>query len=150
MKTFVKKVLVRTAAYYTVLTFLYAVVMLIKYHNPGGNEGISAVRILLFLPFCFLFALANTQLSRPEPDPIVRCAIHAILTMAGVFLCVLLPLGGSGSQLLLRFVVLLILYVIIFALSALFRGRLKKTMEHDKELTAKEKQILANQKGKNS
>lgn len=136
MGSFFKKAMIRMTSYYTVLTVLYSLITWIRNANTEGGAGASAMRIFLFLPFSFLFGIANTFVRRPAPDPIVRWAFHCLLTVGGAFLCIVLPLGGKGAQLLTGLVAMLVLYGISVPIILLTRKRFGKALERDKELRA--------------
>lgn len=136
MKNPFKKILIRTALYYTVLTFVYSLITLIRFSKSEGGAGASAERILLFLPFCFLFAAANVLVLSEGGDPLPKWLLHALLTIGGGFLCLILPLGGKGSQLLIGLMMLIVAYGIAVTIVLITRSRLKKTIERDRELKA--------------
>ncbi|MCQ2353557.1 MAG: hypothetical protein MJ102_00470 [Clostridia bacterium] len=134
IKDFFKKTLIGTAICYTAVTSLFSLIIMILYSGVENGAGLDAVRIFLFLPFSFLFGIANTLLCRERPDPIIRWFLHFLLTVTGAFTCILLPSGVTGSG---RFTGLLLI-IVIYAVSAVIIGitcsRLKKAMKKDREL----------------
>lgn len=114
MKTILKRVLVHTCICFTLtsllLLFIYWVI------SKDTTHGIQPLPFLLMLPFSFLFALANAELSRAPMPKVLRVAIHYILTVGGAFVCLYLPNRGSGStssQGLVLFFVFTALYAVI-------------------------------------
>lgn len=134
IKDFFKKVLIRTAVYYTVTCSVFSFIIMILHSGVEHGAGLDAGRVFLFLPFSFIFGVANTLLKRDTPDPIVRWFVHFVLTVAGAFTCLLLPAGITGSGRFTGLLLIIVIYVIFALILGITSSRFKKTLKKDKEL----------------
>ena len=140
MKKFIRKTAIRTAAYFTCLTVVFAVVMLTMYAGKSGSSAaadvnMSALRTLLFLPFSVCFAAANTLMSCDRPGPFGKWVLHGILTVVPAYLCLILPgiTESAGSQKLIGFVLVLIGYALSVAVIFISRARVRRIRAMEEE-----------------
>lgn len=126
----IKKILTKACIYFSVICAAYAFAMIV-FH--GADGGLGALRVLLFLPFCLAFGAASVQLAEAKYDKAYRRLLHALLTVGGAILFLLLPAGLKGSQNLTGSVLILVGYIIVVAVSSLFKKRVSKALEEDKK-----------------
>ena len=136
-KKFIRSSLLRTAIYYTVLVFVFSLIIAIVHSGEEHGAGLDAFRIVMFLPFCFLFGCANTLLKRDRPDPIVRWILHLLLTVGGIFFFLLLPAGIKGSAAFTGLILMIAIYVVAAVIIGVNASRLKKTIAKDKKLRSR-------------
>lgn len=139
MKNFSKKAAIRTAAYYTVIISLFSMGVLIA--NQGADSiSLEPARILLMMPFCICFAIANTIMSYKEVEATTRWGVHAALTIIGAFVFLILPVEfQNSSSKFMGLIIICIAYIICALIYAAFNIRLRKTIAEDKELRHKKK-----------
>jgi hypothetical protein len=126
----IKKILTKACIYFSVICGAYAFAML-AFH--GAEGGLGALRVMLFIPFCLAFGAASVQLTDAQYDKAYRRLLHALLTVGGAILFLLLPAGLKGSQNLTGGVLILVGYIIVVAISSLFKKRVSKALEEDKK-----------------
>lgn len=132
----VKKILTRTAAYYTVAVGLYSFVIFAMYSSEDGGALLSAKRIFLLLPFCLCIALANTALASKSLPRGVGYPLHCAATMLGIYLCVLLPAGLESRERLVGFFTILAIYIAAMLVYALLSRHIKKTLKEESNYRA--------------
>lgn len=139
MKSFMKKALIRTAAYFTVCAACFSILVLILYSGEEEGANLSALRTFLLLPFSFCFGIANTLLYCDKPGPAGRWTIHCLLTVVSAFLCLILPstTDARGSERLMGFLTVLIVYVISAAVLVFTVKRVRKLNEESKKYKKK-------------
>lgn len=136
-KKFIRSSLLRTAIYYTVLVFVFSLIIAIVHSGEEHGAGLDSFRILMFLPFCFLLGCANTLLKCERPDPIVRWILHFLLTVGGIFFFLLLPAGIKGSAAFTGLILIIAIYVVAAVIIGVNASRLKKTIAKDKKLRSR-------------
>ena len=115
-KDYLKKIGVHTCIYFTattlILLFLYFALSI------DLTSGIHPLAQICILPFSFLLATANVFFKYAADWEIGwRLSIHYCLTLGGAFICLYLPNkgNGGGSNGLVLFIVMTVLYAIIMA-----------------------------------
>ena len=134
MKSFFKSVLNKSTLYYTVIIVLFTFVFLIN--NSAESEiSLDPSRILLFLPFSILFAIANTLLTYKNIEAVTRWGVHFALTVISAFLFIILPADlPTSSGNFIGIVMIIVAYIIGVLIFAFFAGRVKNTLQEDKKL----------------
>ncbi len=134
MKSFFKSVLNKSTLYYTILITLFSLIILIN--NSGASEiSLDPSRIILFLPFCIIFAIANTLLSNKNVEAVTRWGVHFALTTISAFIFIILPADlPSSSGNFIGMVMIVAGYLIGVLLYALFARRIRNTIREDKKL----------------
>ena len=128
-----KKIIEKSCIYFTVLTGVYASLMLIFYGFEEGHAQMWALRVFLMMPFSFCFGAATVQLSEAKYQKAYRRICHALLTVGGAVLFLLIPAGLTGAQNLTGAVIIIIAYVFIVAIKSLLGKRISKALEEDKK-----------------
>ena len=134
MKSFFKSVLNKSTLYYTVIIVLFTFVFLIN--NSAESEiSLDPSRILLFLPFSILFAIANTLLTYKNIEAVTRWGVHFALTVISAFLFIILPADlPTSSGNFIGIVMIIVAYIIGVLIFAFFARRVKNTLQEDKKL----------------
>ncbi len=140
MKDFFKRVLTRTCAYFTLIVSIFSLVLLFMYSSGDTALALEPLRVVLFIPFCICFALANVLFKTESISVATKWFLHALLTICGAFFFLLLPANMTGSQNLVGFVLIAFAYLIFVVFFALFKKRLKTSAEQDRILREKSKQ----------
>ena len=139
MKEFFKSVATRASIYYTVLVSVFCVLVLF---TNASEETVSTdpARLVLFLPFCICFALANTVMKYKSIEAVTRWLLHAVLTILGAFIFIILPSGvDTGSGNFMGLVLIVAIYFIGILFSAILTARVRRSLKEDKELSKKSK-----------
>ena len=140
VKKFFKLLLTDTSVYFTALTAIYAVMMLII--NVGEDEVLFRADTVCFL---FLFALlaagARSILRIQSMHAAVRVLCHYLILVLSFYLCLLLPTGMRAPQVLIGLVLFSVLYavaalIIVLCLSR-FRKHTEKTAAYEKQFPKK-------------
>ncbi len=130
IKTVLKKLPADTSIYFTLITAVYALLMLIA--NVGENEiAMEASRLLLFFVFSVLAALARSILRLPHLHGALRVTLHFLILATAFYLCFLLPASMRASVVLIGLFAFVIVYWIGAAIVALFISRFRKNTEQD-------------------
>ena len=139
MKKFCKTAIINSTVYFTVSSVLFSLFVLLG--NSGAEQiALDPRRILCIYPFCLLLATANTLVTYKNIDAAIRWIIHAVLTICGAFIFLILPAGfDSGAGNFMGFALITFFYVIGILLYALFHKRIKSAIIEDRKLTGKTK-----------
>ena len=139
MKNFCTTVLKRASVYFTVATMLFSIFVLLS--NSGSESySLAPERVLFFFPFSIFFAIANTTVRSKKIEAATRWIIHALLTVAGAYLFLILPAKldtGAGNFMGLALIVFS--YLIGILLYALINLRVRSAIAEDKELVRNNK-----------
>ncbi len=128
IKTLIKKTLTHACVYFSVLTALYSVIVMIIYVDDT-EVLLSASRILLFFIASLLFALANSILALTKLNSALKCVIHFLLTLFAFCSCMMLPISPDGSTMVVGIALFSVLYFIVLGITALFKSRYKKNAD---------------------
>ena len=137
----VREILVSTCVCFTVVSFAILLIKLIFFGSPDndGNYISSVTFFFMLLPFSLLISCGNKALTVRKWGP-YRYILHAVIYIAGFYLCLLLPyqLGSSvkGSAVLLLTLLFALLYGIAMIVRAIIIGRKNKRSEAGKEYTS--------------
>lgn len=135
MKKFCKSALVKSAFYFTIATIIFS--LLVLFGNSGAEQiALDPQRVLCIYPFCLIFGIANTLVVNKNIDGAVRWIVHAVLTVCGAFLFLILPAGLEGSSgNFMGFALILFIYGIGILFYALITKRVRAAIAEDKKLT---------------
>ena len=135
MKKFCKTALVKSAIYFTIATIIFS--LLVLFGNSGAEQiALDPQRVLCIYPFCLIFGVANTLVVNKNIDGAVRWIVHAVLTVCGAFLFLILPAGLEGSSgNFMGFALILFIYGIGILFYALITKRVRAAIAEDKKLT---------------
>lgn len=135
MKKFCKTALVKSAIYFTIATIIFS--LLVLFGNSGAEQiALDPQRVLCIYPFCLIFGIANTLVVNKNIDGAVRWIVHAVLTVCGAFLFLILPAGLEGSSgNFMGFALILFIYGIGVLFYALITKRVRAAIAEDKKLT---------------
>lgn len=134
MKQFIKSVVSKATAYYTVAVLIFSIVMLISF---SGEDSISLdpYRVICILPFCLCLAIANTTLRYDKIGTVAIWIIHFAMTVLGAFIFLILPAElPESSANFMGFILILTAYIIGVLLYALFSRRIKNAIKEDSKL----------------
>ncbi len=124
MKKFFKTMLVETSVFFTVITALYSLLMIIV--NVGADEILlSAERLLLNFMFAWLASLAQALYRMKNIPEAGRSVLRFGVFAISFYLCFLLPASMSASQILIGLVLFTLAYVAVMGICALFLSRFR-------------------------
>ena len=130
VKKLIKKTLNSTCIFFTIITALYMLIMLII-NVSDGSAQIEAERVLLFFVFSLLLSIANALVKAKAIHIALRYLIHYLICAIGFWLCFCLPNKMDASKTLVGIVLFSILYAIIMALREIFSRRFKKIKQKE-------------------
>ena len=121
----IKKCLVCTCIYFTLIHAGYmAILQLINMDE--GAAAVEAPRVLLFFLFSLLLSIANLIRSIKTLNSAIGYVIHYIICIFAFYSCFMLPDNNlQDSTLVTGLIIFTFGYVIVMALTAFFKARLK-------------------------
>lgn len=131
-KCFIKRLLVNSCIFFSLIMLGYTIVAAIM-HVTEDEVLLDASRVLLFYVFSLLFAAANSLKSIKALHKAVALLLHFAITVFAFYACFLLPLGMSSSNVFIGLAVYTVAYVLISAVMAIFKSRLKANSEVNEE-----------------
>ena len=137
-KQFIKKWLSQACINFTLLMALYTAIAAIVNVNDDALL-LDASRCALFFVFAVLLAAANTLFDFDSLHVALKIAIHYIVTGAGFYVCLLLPLSMQASGILVGLTFFTVIYFAILGVIALFRARYKRNHENSEAYKSKYK-----------
>ena len=126
-KSLLKKVLTNTCVYFTAITAIYTLLVMIV-NLDDELVLLDAGRVMLFFLASLLVSLANGVFKIEKIHGGVKLSVHFILTTFAYWACLLLPLSLDSRSTLVGIVVFVVLYFIAAAIIAAFRSRYKKKL----------------------
>ena len=127
-KSFIKRLLVNSCIIFSLIMLGYTIVAAIM-HVTEDEVLLDASRVLLFYVFSLLFAAANSLKTIKALHKAVALISHYIITVFAFYACFLLPLDMSTSNIFIGLGIYTLAYVIISAIAAIFKSRLKVNAE---------------------
>ena len=139
-KSILKKVLTMTCVYFTAVTAIYSVIVMIVYVDDTAVL-LDASRVLLFFIASFLFALANGVFALEKLSAPAKFFIHYLLTLFAFYSCMMLPISPAPNTLLVGLALFSIVYFIAAAIfgviRARYRSRANQTAEYKSQFAKK-------------
>lgn len=120
----IKRCLLNTCVYFTFIVAGYMLVLQII-NLEEGPAAVEADRVLLFFLFSLLFSIANTIRSIKRLNAALGYVIHYVICVFAFYTCFMLPVNMRGSFMVTGTLIFTLGYVIVMALFALFKSRLK-------------------------
>ena len=139
-KSILKKALTRACVYFTAVTAIYSLIVMIVYVDDTAVL-LDASRVLLFFVASILFSFANGVFALEKLSSPTKFFIHYILTLFAFYSCMMLPISPAGTTLLVGLALFSVLYFIIAAIVGVVRARYKaranQTAEYKSQFTKK-------------
>lgn len=130
IKTLFKKILTTASIYFTVITAIYTLLVMVV--NVTEEEILlSAEQILLNFIFSLLASMAWRIYRSEKLSGGLRRVSHYGITALSFYLCFLLPAGMNASQVLIGLVAYTLVYFLIVGVSALFKSRFRANAEKE-------------------
>ena len=129
-KSLIKKILIHTCVWYTVVMGAYAFLMCLV-HAGTGTILIEAAKSLMFLLFSLLVAGAGVVLRIPNMNGVLRTAIHYVVTLAALLATFVLPMGTTPSFYLVASVIYTVIYLVILGIASIFRSRYSRLADKE-------------------
>ena len=123
-KATVKRLLSHTSVYFTVLTAVYAfLVMLVNVSDESAKLLVSQI-LFLFL-FSILAALGQEFLHTARCRTGIGILLHFAILLFGFYTCFLGPFGMKGSQVFVGIFLFTLVYALIMGVRALILARFR-------------------------
>ena len=101
-----------------------------------GAAAVEAPRVLLFFLFSLLLSVANSIRSIKNINSALGYVIHYVICVFAFYTCFILPDADiSDSNTLTGLIIFTVVYVIVMALIAFFKARLRANREDDTKYT---------------
>ena len=128
IKKLIKKAICAACIYFTVITAVYMLCMLII--TPGEDSpAIEAERVLFFFIFSLLWAGADAIRSIKAINAVIGRVVHFIICIFAFYSCFMLPVGMGGARVLVGAVIFSLVYWVVVALKSFFGARLRRNRE---------------------
>ena len=127
----IKKIFSKACVYFTVITALYALIVMIIRVDDNGVY-LEAGRTLLFFVASLLFAVANIILTLKLNGPL-KVFLHYLFYLFTFCTCFMLPLSPESSTMIVGIVLFTILYAVALTLILVVRSRYKVRTEKEQE-----------------
>ncbi len=131
-RSFLKKVLTNACVYFSIVTAIYSVVVMIMYLDDD-RVLLDASRVLLFFFASLLFSLACGVFKINKLHGALKLIIHYLLSTFAFASCMLLPLSLDPTSTLVGIILFSVIYFICAALIALFKSRYRRRIEETGE-----------------
>ena len=130
IKSLFKKILTTTSIYFTVITAIYTLLVMVV--NVSSDEILlSAEQLLLNAMFSLLAAIAWQIYRYEKMSGALRRLSHYGITILAFYLCFLLPAGMNAAQVLIGLVAYTLLYFLVVGVIALFKSRFRANAEKE-------------------
>ncbi len=127
-KEFLKKMLVRSCIYFTLVMVLYIAFSAIV--NVSDDELLlDAGRVILFYVFSLLVSIAGTLFMLTGLSGGLRLLLHYAICIFAFYACFMLPLSMRASSIIIGLVIFTVLYFGVFGIVSLFQARYRKNAE---------------------
>lgn len=137
-KQFIKKWLSQACINFTLLMVLYTAIAAIVNVNDD-TLLLDASRCALFFVFAVLLSAANTLFDFESLHIALKITIHYVVTAAGFYVCLLLPLAMQASGVLVGMSFFTVIYFAALGVIALFRAKYKQNKENSEAYKSKYK-----------
>jgi hypothetical protein len=126
--SFFKKTFSRASVYFTLITAIYALIVMIV-NVDDKLVLLDAGRVLLFFVASFLFSLGNAFLAVKKFAGPLRVFLHYLVYLFAFCACFLLPISLDTSGTIVGVTLFTIIYAISLAIVLLVRSRYKTRTE---------------------
>ena len=124
------KLSVDTSIFFTVITALYSVLMMII--NVSEDEPAMRASWLLYIfLFSFLAALSQLIYRLEIMHKAWRVTIQYIMLLFSSYVCFFLPLSMTGNQIVIGLTLVTIIYFACFGVGAFFTHRFRKKIQKE-------------------
>ena len=132
IRKFLKKMLRDTSIFFTVISALYTLLLLIA--NVGDDEVLlPADRLLLIFMFAWLASLAQGVFRMKTLPTAARILLHYAIFALGFYFCFLLPASMTAAQVLVGLVLFTLAYAAVMGIVALFLSRFRTNAKEEEE-----------------
>ena len=140
IKKILKNMLTDTSIFFTVITALYAALMMVV--NVETEEpAIRASWLLYIFIFSVLGAISQCILRIDSWNKALRVAIQYVILIFGSYVCFFLPLSLSGSQIMIGFAAVTVLYFLIYGVCAFLSWSFKRNSKKEEVYESKFKKL---------
>ena len=140
IKKILKNMLTDTSAFFTVITAIYAALMMVV--NIGTEEpAIRASWLLYIFLFSLLGALSQCIYRIDSWNKALRVAIQYVILLFGSYVCFFVPLSFSGSQIMIGFTAVTVIYFGIFGIAAFLSWSFRRNSKTEEVYESKFKKL---------
>ncbi len=140
IKKILKNMLTDTSAFFTVITAIYAALMMVV--NVDTEEpAIRASWLLYIFIFSLLGALSQCIYRIESWNKALRIAIQYVLMLFGSFTCFFLPLSMTGNQIMIGLVAVTLIYFSILGVCILISWSFKRNSKKEEVYESKFKKL---------
>ena len=128
VKFFIKRLLVNSCIFFSLVMMIYTVFMFIV--NVTEYEVLlEAERVVLFYVFSLLFSAANSVKKIKALHKAVALLLHFVITVFAFYACLLLPLNMIARDVFVGISVYTVIYVVVSVIISAFKSRFKANAE---------------------
>ena len=124
IKKFFTRMLTETSVFFTVISALFALFLLI--FNAGDQEIVmSAERLLLNFMFAWVASLAQAVFRMESVPRVGRTLLRFFILAFAFYICFLLPASMTSAQVLIGLVLFTLIYAAVMGVCTLFLSRFR-------------------------
>lgn len=128
LKSLIKKMLTNACVYFSVITAIYSIIVMIIYIDDTAVL-LDASRLMLFFVASVLVAAANGILKIEKLGGALKIIIHYLLTLFAFCSCLMLPISPAPSTMVVGIAIFTFIYLVAALLIFFFRSRYKAKKE---------------------
>ncbi len=132
IKKLIKSALLSSCVFFTVITFLYMLIVQIA-NIESDYAGMEAYRVLLIFVASVLFSIGNAVMKIKYLHVALGIITHYVIYLLAFYTCFLLPLQMAPNQTIIGVVLFTVLYAIVMTIVVIFKARLKANREKTSE-----------------
>ena len=134
IKAILKRVISHASVYFTVLTALYALLVMIINVTDEGAKLLASQLLFIFL-FSVLASIGREFLYTEHISTGLGVLVHYVILLFAFYTCFLLPLGMQGVQIFVGIFLFSLVYGIVMGVRALIRARFRANSPKEKAYT---------------
>ena len=132
LSAIIKKIFSKTCVYFSVITALYALLVMIT-NVDDELVLLDAARVLLFFVASILFAIANALLSFGKLSGPIKVFLHYLVYLFTFAACFMLPISPENSTFIVGIVLFTIVYAFALTVILIIRSRYKVRAEKQQD-----------------
>lgn len=140
VKKILKNLLTDTSAFFTVLTAVYAALMMVV--NVEETEPAIRASFLLFIFLFSLLCAISMFIYRIDSWSLgLRVAIQYALILFGSYVCFFIPLALTGSQVMIGLAAVTVIYFVIWGVCTFISWKFKQNSKKEEVYESKFKKL---------
>ena len=128
VSSFIKRTLTKSCVYFTLITAIYAIIVMII-NVDDDLVLLDAGRVLLFFVASLLFAIGNMLSSLSKMNGALKVVLHYLVYLFTFCSCFMLPILPDASAMIIGITLFTFIYAIALVIFLVVRSRYKTRSE---------------------